>query len=138
MHVSPSFKPTILLVEDYADAREMLRLLLEDLNYQVLEAKNARQALELAVRHEPDLVLTDFGLPDTDGIELIRQLRRLGESMSHVPIIMLTAFDREQYFHSAIAAGCTTFLSKPIDFERLEPIIAKLITETYASKYNHR
>lgn len=124
-------KQTILVIEDYADSREMLKFLLENLNYRVFEAPDGARALELALIHQPDLILTDYGLPDMDGIELIRQLRGLNERSSRVPIIMLTAYARERYCQLALAAGCTTFLSKPIDSERLESTIRKLIRENH-------
>ena len=88
---------------------------------------NASRALELAVTHEPDLILTDFGLPDTDGIELTRQLRAFNEALANVPIIMLTAYEREQYYHRAIAAGCNAFFKKPIDSKKLQSMIRELI-----------
>lgn len=129
MPAPSSHKRTILLVEDYKDSRVMLRYLLESLDYQVFEAKDGHQALELAIRHEPDLILTDFGLPDMDGIELVRQLRKLFAVGSHVPIIMLTAFAGEQYRQSALAAGCSAFCAKPIDFASVECMISSLLSE---------
>jgi two-component system cell cycle response regulator DivK len=131
--MNSSGKQTILLVEDYADSREMLKLFLENLNYLVLEAQDGARALELAATHPPDLILTDFGLPDMDGIELIRQLRGLDEHSNLVPIIMLTAYDRERYCQPALAAGCTAFFSKPIDSERLQSTISRL-TENYEDR----
>ena len=70
---------TILLVEDYKDSREMIRFLLEDLGYRIMEARNGKEALDLASREIPDLVLTDFNLPDIDGTTLIKRLRTLDD-----------------------------------------------------------
>jgi hypothetical protein len=67
---------TILLVEDYKDSREMIRLLLEEQGYWILEAQNGKEAIELAARQTPDLVLTDFNLPDIDGTTLTKRLRK--------------------------------------------------------------
>jgi CheY-like chemotaxis protein len=121
---------TILLVEDYKDSREMIRLLLEDLSYRILEAQNGKEALDLASRKTPDLVLTDFNLPDIDGTALIRRLRKLSEKMSRIPIIMLTARDPRELYELAMAAGCTAFLTKPVSFAVLEKTINRLLEES--------
>ena len=125
-----SSQQTILLVEDYKDSREMFRFLLEDLNYRVVTAANAGEALVLATAEKPDLLVTDFNLPDVNGSELIRRIRRLGGKLSHIPIIMLTAYGRDEVYDSAIEAGCTAFFSKPIDFAILEEVVGQLLEET--------
>lgn len=121
---------TILLVEDYKDSREMTRLLLEGPSYRVLEARNGMEALDLALTETPDLVLTDFNLPDIDGTTLIKRLRKLGEKMSRIPVIMLTAHDRGRIYQLAMAAGCTAFFTKPVNFVVLEQTINKLLEES--------
>jgi CheY-like chemotaxis protein len=121
---------TILLVEDYKDSREMTRLLLEDLSYRILEARNGREAIELASTETPDLVLTDFNLPDIDGTTLIKRLRKLGDKMSHIPIIMITAQDRGDLYELAMTAGCTAFFTKPVSFEVLEKAIDTFLEES--------
>ena len=121
---------TILLVEDYKDSREMIRLLLEDLSYRVLEARNGMEALDLALTETPDLVLTDFNLPDIDGTTLIKRLRKLGHKMSRIPVIMLTAHDRGRVYKLAMAAGCTAFFTKPVNFVVLEQTINTLLEES--------
>jgi CheY-like chemotaxis protein len=121
---------TILFVEDYKDSREMFKLLLEDLDYRVVTAARAQDALDLVLEEEPDLLLTDFNLPDMNGTELIRRIRRLGGRLSHIPIIMVTAYGRDQVYDSAVKAGCTAFFSKPVDFEVLEASIGQLLAES--------
>src|SRR5437762_4656140 len=117
MQIPSSPRKTILLVEDHADSREMLRVLLESLlNYEVLSAENYEQAMDVAIFGQPNLILTDLGLPGTDGIELVRQLRKYDGRLRRVPIIMVTAFDSNQCYHSALAAGCNALLTKPIEF----------------------
>jgi CheY-like chemotaxis protein len=130
MQESHSRKLTILIVEDYADSREMFRFLLEGLNYRVVVAEDGHQAFALAAAEEPDLILTDFNLPDINGAELVSQVRKLGKKLSYVPIIMLTALDRDEYYDSAVAAGCTAFLTKPIQFAALVDLIDKLLRES--------
>jgi Response regulator containing a CheY-like receiver domain and an HD-GYP domain len=118
---------TILLVEDYKDSREMIRLLLEEQGYSILEAQNGKEAIDLAARQTPDLVLTDFNLPDIDGTTLTKRLRKLGEKMSRIPIIMVTAQPPSELYQLAMAAGCTTVLTKPINFSILENMITRLL-----------
>jgi Response regulator containing CheY-like receiver, AAA-type ATPase, and DNA-binding domains len=121
---------TILLVEDYKDSREMITLLLEEYGYWILEAQNGKEAIDLAARQTPDLVITDFNLPDIDGTTLIKRLRSLGEKMSHIPIIMVTAQSPSELYQLAEAAGCTRVLTKPIDFSILENMIARLLQDS--------
>ena len=120
-------KPVILVVEDYADSRAMLRLLLEDLNHQVLTAANGKQALAIAANNRIDLILTDLGLPDMSGLGLVRRLRNLNHRMESIPAIMLTAFDGDEYRDLARQAGCSGFLTKPTDFDALQRMIERLL-----------
>lgn len=123
----PAMAATILVIEDYADSRTMFRLLLESLDYRVVTAKDGLEALRIAAGEHVDLVLTDLGLPDMSGVTLVRRLRRLNEHLRHVPIIMLTAYDAIEYQRSAIQEGCTDFLTKPPDFDKLQRMIERLL-----------
>jgi CheY-like chemotaxis protein len=124
-------KPVILVIEDYGDSREMMKLLLEDLGYRVFAAANGHGALALAASNHLDLILTDFGLPDMDGIRVVRSLRKLNTRLRHVPIIMLTALEGDEYYYSSLRAGCTAFLTKPTDFETLQAMIENLLHENF-------
>src|SRR5689334_16766935 len=108
--------PIILVIEDYADSRHILRLLLEDLNYAVLTAATGNEALAVAATNPIDLVLTDFSLPDMTGATVVRRLRQLRRGLKRVPTIMLTALDGYEYRTLAGEAGCNAFLLKPADF----------------------
>jgi CheY-like chemotaxis protein len=130
MQMVNSGNQSILVVEDSKDSREMIRLLLEGLSYRILEARNAKEALDLACTETPDLILTDFNLPDIDGTTLIKRLRKLGDKMSRIPVIMLTAHDGGNLDELAMAAGCTAFLTKPVNFEVLEKTINTLLEES--------
>jgi two-component system chemotaxis response regulator CheY len=125
-------RPIILVVEDYADTRQMLKLLLEGLNYDVLPAANGREALSVAANNRIDLILTDFGLPDMTGPTMIRNLRRLPNHSRSVPVVMLTAFDGNQYRELAKQAGVSAFLVKPPDFEFLKRTVDRLIEKHQA------
>ena len=120
-------RPTILLVEDYADSRQMLTLLLEDSDYSVLPAANGTEAITAAARNEVDLVLTDFNLPDMTGPSVVRYIRELGNRREHIPAVMLTASDGYEHRSLAAEAGCDAFLVKPVDFEVLNATINRLL-----------
>lgn len=123
-------RPVILLVEDYTESRQMLQLLLENLDYCVIPAANGREALAAAEANHLDLILTDFNLPDITGLNVVRGVRQLGNSAAEVPIIMLTAFDGSEFRKLVVEAGCNAFFNKPPDFDALEITIARLLKET--------
>lgn len=120
-------QPIILIVEDYADSRFMLKLLLEDAGYSVLTAANGNEALTTAAGNHIDLVLTDFNLPDLTGPTVLRRLRQLNGQLKRVPAIVLTAFDGQEYRDLAAKAGCDAFVVKPLDFDTLKGIIDRLL-----------
>ena len=117
--------PTVLVVDDNADTRVVVRWMMERWGCQVLEAGNGREAFEAVVEARPDLVLMDLSMPVVDGYEAIRSIRGR-EEFSRLPIIAVTAFDRADSRDGAAAAGCDYFLSKPIDFSRLQVLVEKL------------
>jgi DNA-binding response OmpR family regulator len=90
------------VIEDYADSREMLRLLLKNVGYHVITARDGREALRVAADERLDLVLADLGLPDMSGFTVVRRLRKLTYSLRNVRIIMLTAFEGDEISGSAI------------------------------------
>lgn len=123
-------RPTIMIVEDYADSRQMLKLLLEELDYRVFTAANGKEALAIAADNHLDLVLLDFGLPDMTGPTVVRRLRRMNNELRRVPIVMVTAFEGYQFRQLADEAGCDAFLAKPPDFEVLSETLERLLAES--------
>ena len=117
--------PTVLVVDDNADTRAVVRWMLERGGCRVLEAADGHEALEVVVESHPDLVLMDLSMPRVDGYDAIRQIRGR-EEFARLPIIAVTAFDRADSRDGAAEAGCDHFLSKPIDFKRLEVLVEKL------------
>lgn len=99
----------VLIIEDEAPIRRFLRTALEGAGYRFLEAATASEGLTLAASHNPDLVLLDLGLPDRDGLEVIRRLRE----WSAVPIIVLSARDKEREKIDGLDAGADDYLTKP-------------------------
>jgi CheY-like chemotaxis protein len=127
-------RPIILIVEDYADSRQMLKLLLEDLDYSVLTAATGREALAAAANNPVDLILTDFNLPDMTGPSVVRHIRQLNNRSARIPAVILTALDAYEYRGLAYEAGCDAFFLKPPNFELLKGTLDRLLQEGRTQK----
>jgi CheY-like chemotaxis protein len=121
--VSVSFVK-ILLAEDVDDAREMVRVILEQLGYEVLEAANGDEAVRTAVVSKPDCVLMDLSMPGIDGLLATAALRAI-MSLSSVPIVAVTAYADDFSRERAFDAGCDAFLQKPFTREELAAVLDK-------------
>jgi CheY-like chemotaxis protein len=119
--------PTIMVVEDFEDNRFMMRRLLEMSGYQVLEAINGEEAVEIAKREHPHLILMDLSLPLLDGLAATRRIRQEA-ALRDVPIVAVSAHDTADFHADALAAGCNDYVTKPIDFDQLEALLGKLLT----------
>ena len=117
---------TVLLVEDTEDNRFMMRRLLEMTGYRVVEAMNGDEAVKLAASESPNLILMDLSLPVIDGLAATRLIRKL-PNLQSTPIIAVSAHDTSDFQSEAIHAGCNTYVTKPIDFNELEQLIAQLL-----------
>lgn len=117
---------TVLLVEDTEDNRFMMRRLLEMSGYHVIEATNGEEAVRLADSERPDLILMDLSLPVIDGLAATRAIRKL-EGFKETPIVAVSAHDTSDFQGEALAAGCNSYITKPIDFSQLEILIARLL-----------
>lgn len=119
-------KATILVIEDEAEIREMLRFSLERADYQVLEAETAEIALDKLQGRLPDLLLVDWMLPGISGVELIRRLRK-DEVTANLPAIMLTARGEETDKLKGFDCGADDFLTKPFSPKELLARIKALL-----------
>ena len=107
----------ILIVEDVEMNRDLLVQLLED-DYELLEAVDGNQGLEMAAQEKPDLILLDVGLPGMDGWEVARRIRA-DQALKAIPIIAVTAHAMAGDQEKALEAGCNDYISKPIDEDEL-------------------
>lgn len=119
-----SAKPTILIVEDHSDSREMLRTLLQLWGYRVEEACNGLDAVESALRERPALILMDGSLPFLDGLGATRRIRE-NRLLDEVKIVALNGWGSSSYNAAALAAGCDDCLVKPLDFELLRNCLVR-------------
>jgi two-component system cell cycle response regulator DivK len=117
---------TVLVVEDNALNRKLVRDVLGHAGYRVLEAGDAERGIELARAETPDLILMDVQLPGIDGVEALRRLRD-DDATSSIPVAALTALamkkDRERF----LAAGFDGYLEKPVSVPALPGQVAELI-----------
>lgn len=102
----------ILLADDDDLVRSVVRLTLEDREYEFLEAATGLEALELCNRHRPDLAILDWRMPGATGIEVIERLQQAERTM-HIPTILLTANDKPSQIERGCRAGARAFLIKP-------------------------
>lgn len=108
-------KPTVLVVEDDAAVRNLITTTLETQDYHFLTAVSGQSAIMSAVSHNPDIVLLDLGLPDIDGVEVIRKIR----SWSNMPIIVISARSEDDDKIDALDAGADDYLTKPFSVQEL-------------------
>ncbi len=118
--------PLILVVDDYEDIRLTVKLWLEQRGYRVIEAENGTEALELARRERPALVVLDMFMPKVDGFTTARNMRECKE-LQNMPIIAVSAHDTLDLQSAALAAGCNEFINKPSDLEHLAEVIDRLL-----------
>ena len=105
----------VLLVEDEIQMRRFLRVILESEGYRLVESEKAADGLVQAATRNPDVVLLDLGLPDLDGLEVIRRLR----AWSQVPVIVISAREQEHDKVTALDSGADDYLTKPFGVEEL-------------------
>jgi CheY-like chemotaxis protein len=118
---------TVLLADDYEDARMILKMLLEMEGCRVVEAADGREAVELAASHsaEIDLILMDLTMPVLDGYEATRRIVACEETR-HIPVVALSALCEQATKSKAIEAGCSDCLPKPLDFKLVEELLERL------------
>ena len=123
----------ILIVDDDEDIRLLLDFSLSGKGYEVLEAANGADALDIIGEHKVNLVITDLTMPIMDGYELIKRLRAFSETSS-MPVLMLTGREEERVSWEAMAAPPDDYLPKPFATADLLENIAKLLSQDSRSK----
>ena len=98
----------------------MLKRAFELKGYSVIEAADGNEALEVMNNHRPNLILVDLNMPVVDGLQTIKEIRKLEPPGERVPIVAITAFDVYGMKEAALEIGCNTYLSKPLDMEELD------------------
>ena len=118
-------KRRILVVDDHQDTLRSMKLLLRRLGYEVLAADNMGDALRIAEEQPFDILLSDIGLPDGSGLELLRRIRLVRD----VPALALSGFGMDEDIERSRDAGFSDHLTKPVSIDRLQAAIAGLDAE---------
>lgn len=122
--------PRVLVVEDFEDLRKLVAVYLSDCGYQVLEAKNGKTAIQTAKTENPHLILLDIRLPDTNGLDVVRELRKLTQT-KHVPVIAWSAESGSNPQREILRrAGVNHYLQKPTRLEEIDAVIKRFLPKS--------
>jgi two-component system cell cycle response regulator DivK len=124
--MAQSEKRTILYVEDNSDNRMLVRRILRAEGYDLIEATNAFEAIELLKNTTPDLILMDINMPEMDGYTLTTKIRSM-PGLGRVPIVALTANVMRGDKEKTLEAGCDGYIQKPLDIDQLTREIEKFL-----------
>jgi CheY-like chemotaxis protein len=121
----------VLVVDDEADARELVQRLLTEFDATVTPAASMQEALEFFRMTPPNILLSDIGMPERDGYDLIRAVRALPEKQGgRIPAVALTALARPEDRKRAMLAGYQSHVAKPVDVSELVAVVASLTGRT--------
>lgn len=120
----------VLVVDDEADARRLLVKVLQQAGATAMEASSAQEALEVLSRLQPEVLISDLGMPEEDGFDLIRAVRRRGHHPRDLPAVALTAFAHKDDQRAALMAGFQVHVPKPVDPHDLTAVVASLTGRT--------
>jgi CheY-like chemotaxis protein len=119
----------ILVVDDSTDNVAMISLFLQQQGYRVLTAGNGEDAITVATQMMPNLILMDINLPTLDGLGATRRIRE-NDALRDIPIVAITAFGTEGFQRAAYDVGVSGYLTKPLDLDRMNQLIARLLSPT--------
>jgi DNA-binding response OmpR family regulator len=122
----PRAQPLVLVADDDDDIRMLVTFRLERSGYEVVAARDGEQALDLALRHRPELAVLDLMMPKIDGYELTRRLRELDETRA-MPVILLTARAQESDVARGFEAGADDYIRKPFSPQELRARVQAIL-----------
>lgn len=127
----------ILCIEDEARLRKNIAEELEDAGYDVRQAGDGREGLEMILEHKPDLVLCDITMPRQNGYELLKEVREKHLIFAEMPFIFLSALADRDRFLAGLKTGADAYLTKPIDFELLLQTVQASLRQMSRIKQKH-
>jgi DNA-binding response OmpR family regulator len=123
-------KPKILIVDDDANLRRALKIRLRANHYDTVQASDGYSAIAVAQKEQPNLIILDLGLPAGDGFVVLERLRD-SDTLSNIPVIVLTARDPQSNKQQTLQAGATAFFQKPVDNGELLAMIRESLPSTW-------
>src|ERR1043165_3630710 len=132
IHTQQAARGRILVVEDTRDTRALLKAVFEAEGYEVLEAADGIEAVEVALAELPDAIIMDMSLPRIGGSTAVKLIRR-EPALRSTPVIACTAHNQWEWRGKSIVAGCDAFVTQPIDFAQLRSVLAQLLARGRAS-----
>jgi two-component system, cell cycle response regulator DivK len=117
---------SVLLVDDNEDLRHIVRSVLSFSGYEILEAESGSEAIKKAASAQPHVILLDLDLPDINGIDVARSIKR-NQRSTHIPIIACSAFSSAEEKEEALSVGMVDYLQKPISSKYIKASIEKFI-----------
>jgi CheY-like chemotaxis protein len=126
---------TILLVEDFDDTRLMMKIWLIKNGYRVVEAETGEEAIDMAQRELPDLIIMDVMMPGMNGLDATQRIREY-QALRGTPIVAVSAYGANEYRSLAIDAGCNEYVTTPFEPTKLAELISKLIARRESSGIN--
>jgi len=118
--------PSILIAEDNEDLRKMLTWLLQPRGYETLQAATGKEAIEKAIVAQPSLILLDIRLPDMNGLDAARAIKK-DQRTAHIPIVGWSAYFGELWREEALRAGMVAYMEKPLSAPVIEATIKQFI-----------
>lgn len=116
------------MIEDHPGSRMLLVDVLSFQGYEVYEAGDGLEGLEMAQRHKPNLILSDMGMPRLSGWDMVKQLKADPE-VKHIPVVAITAFAMSRDREKALEIGCNGYISKPIEIRRIRQQVREFLNE---------
>jgi DNA-binding response OmpR family regulator len=123
-------KPKILIVDDDSNLRRALKIRLRANHYETVQASDGYSAIAVAQKEQPNLIILDLGLPAGDGFVVLERLRD-SDTLSSIPVIVLTARDPQSTKQKTLQAGATAFFQKPVDNGELLAVIRESLPTTW-------
>lgn len=114
----------VLIVEDNSINRELLDLMVVRLNHETVLAKNGKEAILVAKKEHPDLVLMDLRMPELDGFDATVALKKDSQTKD-IPVIAVSANSSDEDIKKAIQSGCIKYIPKPVNMKELENVLSK-------------
>jgi two-component system cell cycle response regulator DivK len=133
--IKPQSDSLVLVVDDSIDNLTAISLHLQQSGFQVVTATNGEEAVRVAALTKPDIIIMDLAMPGVDGLESTRLIRQ-NETLHDIPVIALTAFSTEGFRRAAHDTGFDGYLTKPVDFTRLQDLIGRLIGLARSARKN--